>query len=73
MLGSERKKLVGTGVILTVVNHLRHLPSDTNVFLSEDRICSRIACLNDRQVIISVLFNMVGTSIMRTCNGAGLN
>lgn len=71
--GTEQKKLVGTGDILTVLNHLRHLTSDPQIFLSEDRIGSRIECLDDCQVIIYVLFNMVGTSIMRTYNVAGLD
>lgn len=73
VVGSEQKKLVGTGVILTVLHHLRHLTSDPKIFLSEGRIGSRIECLDDFQVIIYVLFNTVGTSIMRTCNVAGLN
>lgn len=73
MVGSEQKKVFGTEVILTVLNHLKHLTSDPKIFLSEDRIGSRIECLDDCQVIISLLFNMVGTSIMRIYNIAGLN
>lgn len=57
---------------LTVLNHLRHLTSNPKFLLSEDKMGSRAEYSNECQVIISVLFNMVTTCMLRIDNAVGL-